>query len=53
MTIKDENHRFVVIIEKEIFEQFKILAQKEKRSASYLAAKMLTDYVEKNKALLQ
>lgn len=49
MSIKEENHRFVVIVEKEIFEQFKKLAQKEKRSASNLAAKMITDYVEKNK----
>lgn len=49
MTIKEENHRFVVIVEKETFEQFKKLAQKEKRSASNLAAKMITDYVEKNK----
>lgn len=49
MTIKSENHRFVVILEKDIFNQFKILAQKEKRSASNLAAKMITDFVEKNK----
>lgn len=49
MGIKEENHRFVVILGKEIFEQFKVLAQKEKRSASNLAAKMITDYVEKNK----
>ncbi|MEI8128775.1 MAG: hypothetical protein WCG95_04065 [bacterium] len=51
MTIRDENQRFVMIIEKKIFEQFKILAQEEKRSASNFAAKILTDYVEKNKAL--
>lgn len=49
MSIKEENHRFVVILEKEIFEHFKKLAQKEKRSASNLAAKMITDYVEKHK----
>ena len=53
MTIKDENHRFVIIIEKEKFEQFKVLAGKEKRSASNLASKMITDYVEKNKSLLK
>lgn len=47
MTIKDEKHRFVVIIEKEIFEQFKNLAQKEKRSASNLASKLITEYVTK------
>ncbi len=48
MVIKKENHRFVVIIEKDIFEQFKILAEKEKRSASNLAAKMIEDYVRKH-----
>ena len=49
MTIKEENHRFVVIVEKEIFEQFKLLAKKEKRSASNFAAKIINDYVEKTK----
>ncbi len=49
MTIKEENQRFVIIVEREIFEQFKKLAQKEKRSASNLAAKMIMDYVENNK----
>ena len=49
MTIKEEKHRFVVIIEKEIFENFKKLAQIEKRSASNLAAKLINDYVDKNK----
>lgn len=53
MTIKEENHRFVVILEKEIFEKFKELAKKEKRSASNLAAKMIMDYVEDNKVLLE
>ena len=48
MTIKEDKHRFVVIIEKEIFEQFKNVAEKEKRSASNLAAKLISDYVQKN-----
>ena len=48
MTIKEDKHRFVVIIEKEIFEKFKNLAQKEKRSASNLASKLITDYIEKH-----
>ena len=49
-TIKDEKHRFVVIIEKKMFEEFKDIAQKkEKRSASNLAAKLISDYVEKNR----
>ena len=49
-TIKDEKHRFVVIIEKKMFDEFKDIAQKkEKRSASNLAAKLISDYVEKNR----
>ena len=48
MTIKEEKHRFVVIIEKETFEKFKNLAQNEKRSASNLAAKLIDDYVKNN-----
>ena len=46
MTIKDEKQRFVVIVEKEIIETFKKLAEKEKRSASNLAAKLISDYVK-------
>lgn len=49
MTIKEDKHRFVVIIEKETFEQFKSIAEKEKRSASNLASKLITDYVKNNK----
>ena len=48
MTIKEDKHRFVVIIEKEVFETFKELAQKEQRSASNLAAKLITDYINEN-----
>lgn len=48
MVIKQDKHRFVVIIDKEIFDKFKILAEKEKRSASNLAAKMIEDYVNKH-----
>ena len=48
MTIKEEKHRFVVIIEKDTFEQFKKLAEKEQRSASNLASKLITDYVNRN-----
>lgn len=48
MTIKEDKHRFVVIIEKEIYEKFKKLAEIEQRSASNLASKLITDYVNKN-----
>ena len=50
MTIKEDKHRFVVIIEKETFEEFKNLAQKEQRSASNLAAKLIIDYINKANA---
>ncbi|MBQ7764129.1 hypothetical protein IJ384_02030 [bacterium] len=49
MTIKNDKHRFVVIIEKEVFEDFKKIAENEKRSASNLASKLITDYVKNNK----
>lgn len=48
MVIKDDKHRFVVIIEKDIFEKFKKIAEKEKRSASNLANKLINDYVKEN-----
>lgn len=48
MVIKAENHRFVVIIEKEEFEKFKKLAEKENRSASNLAATLIKNYVKEN-----
>ena len=49
MVIKEDKHRFVVIIEKNTLQKFKNLAQKEKRSASNLASKLITDYVDNNK----
>ncbi|MGN0015163.1 MAG: hypothetical protein ACI37T_07065 [Candidatus Gastranaerophilaceae bacterium] len=49
MTIKEDMHRFVVIIEKGIFEEFKNLAKKDNRSASNLASKLINDYVKNNK----
>ena len=48
MGIKEEKHRFVVIIEKEVFEDFKKIAQNEQRSASNLASKLISDYVKNN-----
>lgn len=48
MIKKDNKHRFVVLLDKEIFEQFKILASKENRSASNLGAKLIIDYVQEN-----
>lgn len=48
MVIKENKHRFVVIIEKNVFEKFKNLADKEKRSASNLANKLINDYVKEH-----
>ncbi len=48
LTIKEENQRFVVVIEKEIIESFKVLAKKENRSASNLAATLIKNYVEEH-----
>lgn len=49
MTIKEDKHRFVVIIEKEVFKEFKNIAEKEQRSASNLASKLISDYVKQKK----
>lgn len=46
--IKEEKHRFVVLIDKNIFNKFKELAEKEHRSASNLASKMIEDYIIEN-----
>lgn len=48
MIKKEEKHRFVVLIEKDIFARFKELALKENRTAGNLATKLLKDYVERN-----
>lgn len=49
MVIKEENHRFVVIIDKNTFSKFKEIAKKENRSASNLASTLIKKYVEDSK----
>lgn len=49
MAINKEKHRFVVIIDKLIFNEFKELAQKENRSASNMASMIISDFVKNNK----
>ena len=49
MVIKEENHRFVVIIDKETFKEFKEIAQKENRSASNLASTLIKKYIKDSK----
>ena len=46
--IGEDKHRFVIIMDKDILKKFRELAEKDHRSASNLAAKILTEYVEKN-----
>lgn len=49
MTISEEKQRFVIIIDRNTFDDFKELAQLEQRSASNLASKLITDYVNEHK----
>ena len=49
MVTKEEKHRFVVLIDRSTFNDFKELAEIEQRSASNLASKLITDYVNKHK----
>ena len=44
---KERKHRFVVLIEEDIFEKFKELAEEQNRSASNLGAILIRDYVNK------
>lgn len=49
MALGEDKHRFVILIDKELLNKFRQLAEKDNRSASNLAVKILTEYVEKNK----
>ena len=46
--MKPEKHRFVIIVDREDFEEFKKLAEKENRSASNLAATLIKNYIKEN-----
>lgn len=46
--IKEKKHRFVVLIDKDVFEKFKDLAENQNRSASNLGAILIKDYVKEN-----
>lgn len=45
MDNKNEKHRFVVLIDKDVFKKFKTLAAQENRTAGNLGAKLIIDYV--------
>jgi len=43
-----EKKRFVLLIEPEIFEKFKVLAEEQNRTAGNLGTKLVKDYVKEN-----
>lgn len=45
---KEKKHRFVILIEKENYEKFKELAEKQNRSASNFGSMLIKEYIEKN-----
>lgn len=45
---KNEKHRFVLLIEPEIFEEFKNLAKEQNRTAGNLGATLIKEYVKNN-----
>lgn len=46
---KNNKHRFVLLIEPEIFEEFKKLAQDQNRTAGNLGTTLINEYVRNNK----
>ncbi len=44
----EEKKRFVLLIDQEIFEKFKKLAEEQDRTAGNLGTKLIKDYVKHN-----
>lgn len=44
----DDKKRFVLLLDPEIFEKFKILAQEQDRTPGNLGTKLIKDYVKEN-----
>ena len=44
----EEKKRFVLLVENDIFEKFKKLAQEQNRTAGNLGTKLVKDYVKEN-----
>lgn len=44
----EDKKRFVLLIDNDIFEKFKKLAQEQNRTAGNLGAKLVIDYVKEN-----
>jgi len=51
MNKKNAKHRFVLLIEPEVFEDFKKLAEEQNRTAGNLGATLVKDYVKNNKKI--
>ena len=49
MENKNDKHRFVLLVEKDIFEEFKKLAEEQNRTAGNLGTTLIKEYVKKNK----
>ncbi len=49
MSISQKNTRVLITIPKELKKELDIISKKEKRSLSNLCAKIISDYVEKEK----
>lgn len=43
-----EKKRFVLLVDPEIFEKFKLLAKEQNRTAGNLGTKLINDYVKEN-----
>ena len=46
--MKEDKKRFVLLVDPDIFEKFKKLAQEQNRTAGNLGTKLLIDYVKEN-----
>lgn len=44
----EEKKRFVLLVDTEIFEKFKLLAKEQNRTAGNLGTKLVNDYVKEN-----
>jgi hypothetical protein len=44
----EEKKRFVLLVDNDIFEKFKKLAQEQNRTAGNLGTKLVIDYVKEN-----
>lgn len=48
MDKKEKKHRFVLLVDKDIYEKFKILAAEQNRTAGNLGTTLINEYVKKN-----